>query len=84
MATWKEFKDRSDEWSESTCMTRISSLKEIGPASEVAETAEYLTQKCSISLIRKALALDVTFYPKDIVYIAEFVISLLLKKVSII
>ena len=73
MATWKEFKDRSDEWSESTCMTRISSLKEIGPASEVAETAEYLTQKCSISLIRKALALDVTFYPKDIVYIAEYV-----------
>lgn len=71
MTTWRDFYDNCSEWADSTVLSRISSLKEMGPASEVAEATEYISEKCANALIRKALTLGVVFRPDDIAVLAE-------------
>ena len=72
MTTWKDFYDNSSEWADSTVLSRISSLKEIGSAEEVVKASEYLSEKCGNALIRKARALGVVFAPDDIAELAEY------------
>lgn len=71
MTTWRDFYDNCSEWADSTVLSRISSLKDMGPASEVVEATEYMDEKCANALIRKALTFGVVFRPADIDVLVE-------------
>ena len=65
--TWAEYYDKFYEWSESTQISRLSSVKDFGPANEVCEIAEtFCDEKIASRLIRKALATGVKFSSEDI------------------
>lgn len=54
---WETFYDRFFDWSTSTQINRISSLKSFGASSEVAEVAqEFVDEKIASRFIRKAVA----------------------------
>ena len=65
--TWAEYYDKFYDWSESTQINRLSSVKDFGPASEVCEIAEaFCDEKIASRLIRKALAAGVKFSSDDV------------------
>lgn len=65
--TWAEYYDKFYDWSESTQISRLSSVKDFGPASEVCEIAEaFCNEKIASRLIRKALAAGVKFSSDDV------------------
>ncbi len=65
--TWETFYDRFWDWSESTQINRVSSLREFGPSDEVCEVAEaFSDKKVASRFIRKAIAAGVTFNADDI------------------
>lgn len=65
--TWAEYYDKFYDWSESTQISRLSSVKDFGPASEVCEIAEaFWDEKIASRLIRKALAAGVKFSSDDV------------------
>ena len=65
--TWAEYYDKFYDWSESTQINRLSSVKDFGPASEVCEIAEaFCDEKIASRLIRKALAAGVKFSSEDV------------------
>lgn len=64
--TWKEFYEKYDDWAESTVISKISSLKDIGPSSEVVDCANYIPEKAAEKLVRKAMSLGTVFTPNDI------------------
>ena len=65
--TWAEYYDKFYDWSESTQISRLSSVKDFGPASEVCEIAEaFCDEKIASRLIRKALAAGVKFSSEDV------------------
>ena len=65
--TWEEYYDKFYDWSESTQISRLSSVKDFGPASEVCEIAEaFCDEKIASRLIRKALAAGVKFSSEDV------------------
>ena len=58
--TWAEYYDKFYDWSESTQISRLSSVRDFGPACEVCEIAEeFCDEKIASRLIRKALAAGV-------------------------
>ena len=67
--TWDDFYDRFGEWSDSTLASRISSLKEMGPSSEIAEVAGCLNPQYAEKLIQKAVSLGKIFTPEDLMEI---------------
>ena len=65
--TWAEYYDKFYDWSESTQISRLSSVKDFGPAGEVCEIAEaFCDEKIASRLIRKALAAGVKFSSDDV------------------
>jgi len=65
--TWAEYYDKFYDWSESTQISRLSSVKDFGPASEVCEIAEaFCDEKIASRLIQKALAAGVKFSSEDV------------------
>jgi len=65
--TWAEYYDKFYDWSESTQISRLSSVKDFGPASEVCEIAEaFCDEKIASRLIRKALAAGVKFSSEEV------------------
>jgi len=66
MTTWKEFYDKYDNWSESTILSRISSLQDIGPSAEVIDCANCISEQVAEKLVRKAISMGMTFTPDDI------------------
>ena len=65
--TWSEYYDKFYDWSESTQINRLSSVKDFGPASEVCEIAEaFCDEKIASRLIRKALTAGVKFSSEDV------------------
>lgn len=65
--TWAEYYEKFYEWSESTQISRLSSVKDFGPASEVCEIAEnFCDEKIASRLVRKALAAGVQFSSDDV------------------
>ena len=65
--TWAEYYDKFYDWSESTQISRLSSVRDFGPACEVCEIAEeFCDEKIASRLIRKALAAGVKFSSDDI------------------
>ena len=65
--TWAEYYDKFYDWSESTQISRLSSVKDFGPANEVCEIAEaFCDEKIASRLIRKALAAGVKFSSDDV------------------
>lgn len=65
--TWAEYYDKFYDWSESTQISRLSSVKDFGSASEVCEIAEaFCDEKIASRLIRKALAAGVKFSSEDV------------------
>ena len=64
---WAEYYDKFYDWSESTQISRLSSVRDFGPACEVCEIAEeFCDEKIASRLIRKALAAGVKFSSDDI------------------
>lgn len=66
MTTWKEFYDKYDNWSESTILSRISSLQDIGPSAEVIDCSNCISEQVAEKLVRKAISMGMTFTPNDI------------------
>ena len=65
--TWAEYYDKFYDWSESTQISRLSSVRDFGPACEVCEIAEeFCDEKIASRLIRKALAAGVEFSSDDV------------------
>ena len=63
---WSDFYDNYYDWAESTIRSRISSLKEMGPADEVVDAIVYLpTEQLKVQLIRKAIRYNVEFSHED-------------------
>lgn len=64
---WETFYERFYDWSASTQINRISSLKTFGASSEVTEVAqEFADEKVASRFIRKAVAAGVQFTPEEI------------------
>ena len=83
--TWPDFYQHYDEWAESTQLKKISSLENIGPASEVADACNYLCgERAADALVRKAIRLGLVFTPQDIIAldgtISEPVMELAVRK----
>lgn len=74
MTTWENFYEKYDEWSDSTVLSRISSLQDIGPSAEVVDCANNMSEEASEKLIRKAISMGMVFTPNDI-YELDGVIS---------
>lgn len=69
--TWAEYYDKFYDWSESTRISRLSSLTDFGSSSEICEIAQDLFEdKLAQRLIKKALAAGVRFQPDEIMDIA--------------
>lgn len=66
MTTWKEFYDKYDNWSESTILSSISSLQDIGPSAEIIDCANCISEQVAEKLVRKAISMGMTFTPDDI------------------
>ena len=65
--TWAEYYDKFYDWSGSTQISRLSSVRDFGPACEVCEIAEeFCDEKIARRLIRKALAAGVKFSSDDV------------------
>ena len=65
--TWAEYYDKFYDWSESTQISRLSSVRDFGPACEVCEIAEeFCDEKIASRLIRKALAAGVEFSSDEV------------------
>lgn len=65
--TWAEYYDKFYDWSGSTQISRLSSVRDFGPACEVCEIAEeFCDEKIASRLIRKALAAGVKFSSDDV------------------
>lgn len=65
--TWAEYYDKFYDWSESTQISRLSSVKDFGPSDEVCEIAEaFCDEKIASRLIRKALAAGVKFSSENV------------------
>ena len=59
---WSDFYDNYEEWSESTLESRISSLREMGPADEVVSAIISLpTEQLKVRLVQKAIQCGVVF-----------------------
>lgn len=58
--TWPDFYQHYDEWAESTQLKKISSLENIGPASEVADTTYLLVAHNGISRFIQSYFHDMT------------------------
>ena len=71
---WSDFYDNYYDWAESTIRSRISSLKEMGPADEVVDAILDLpTEQLKVQLIRKAIKHHVEFSHDDFLNLdAEF------------
>lgn len=64
---WETFYDRFFDWSTSTQINRISSLKTFGASAEVVEVAQvFAEEKIASRFIRKAVAAGVQFTPEEI------------------
>ena len=64
---WSDFYDGYWDWSDSTRRTRISSLEDIGPGSEIAEVVYDINDpKVKAQLVRKAMKLGAKFTPEDL------------------
>ena len=64
---WSEFYEKYWDWSDSTRRTKISSLENVGPGSEVLEVVyEILDEKVRSQLIRKAMKLGARFTADDL------------------
>ena len=60
--TWAEYYDKFYDWSESTQISRLSSVTNFGPADEICEiAAAFSDEKIANRLIRKAIAAGVPF-----------------------
>lgn len=69
--TWAEYYDKFHDWSESTRVSRLSSLTDFGSSSEICDIAHDLFEdKLAQRLIKKALAAGVHFQPDDIMNIS--------------
>ena len=69
--TWAEYYDKFYDWSESTRISRLSSLTDFGSSSEICEIAQDLFEdKLAQRLIKKALAAGIRFQPDDIMDIS--------------
>ena len=69
---WETFYDRFFDWSESTQISRISSLTSFGSSSEVAEVAqEFMDERISSRFVRKAIAAGVQFTPEEIYELSD-------------
>ena len=65
---WDDFYERAENWSKSTLIQRISSLKTIGEAWEISDIAELIKdQELNAKLIKKAMSLGAKFPFEDIV-----------------
>ena len=64
--TWERFYDRYSSWQESSIKTCISALADIGTGDEVVDVVLSLSsQELKEQLVRKALALNVSFSLED-------------------
>lgn len=69
---WETFYDRWEDWAESTLISRISSLKSIGPSNEIVEVACFcLCFDAAYKLIVKAVKLGAKFSFDDIIELDE-------------
>ena len=65
---WDDFYERAENWSKSTLIQRISSLKTIGEAWEISDIAELIKdQELNAKLVKKAMSLGAKFPFEDIV-----------------
>ena len=64
--TWNDFYENYDNWSDSTQLSRISSLKDMGSSEEVADCVNYISANVAEKLVRKALSMGTVFTPNDI------------------
>ncbi len=65
---WSDFYERYIDWSESTIISRISSLEDIGTGEEIIEVLyELSSEKAKDKFIRKAIRLNATFTQDDFV-----------------
>ncbi len=66
MITWKKFYDKYNDWAESTLLSRISSLQDMGPTSEIVDCVKYIPENAGEKLLRKAMNMGTVFTPNDI------------------
>jgi len=64
--TWQDFYENYDNWSDSTLLSRISSLNGNCPSEEVTDCVNYISDNAAEKLVRKALSLGTVFTPNDI------------------
>ena len=66
--TWDEYYNAFYDWSESTQISRLSSLTDFGPSDEIFEIAQnFYDEKIATRLIRKALNYGVKFTTEEII-----------------
>ena len=72
--TWDEYYNAFYDWSESTQISRLSSLTDFGPSDEIFEIAQnFYDEKIATRLIRKALNYGVKFTTEEIVELLNWV-----------
>lgn len=69
---WETYYEKFYDWASSTQIRKMSSLTSFGASAEVAEVAqEYMDNKASVRLIKKALTYGVRFTPEEIYDLAD-------------
>lgn len=81
MTTWKDFYENYDNWAESTILSRISSLQDIGPSAEVIDCANCISEQVAEKIVRKAISMGMTFTPDDIFELNGMVSESLAKEI---